>query len=132
MHKLGALLLMTSQGIPFMHQGQEWGNTKIIAGSESPDVNIGKIDRNSYNKDNETNWMDWNEFFNPNTYPMVGKDSEAYERIVQKIKKHKVVTKRQLIGEMNWGVSFKFGRYRNRLRLDKRIKFLIDGYEWVG
>ena len=60
-HKLGALLLMTSQGIPFMHQGQEWGNTKIIAGSESPDVNIGKIDRNSYNKDNETKWMDWNE-----------------------------------------------------------------------
>ena len=61
MHKLGALLLMTSQGIPFMHQGQEWGNTKVIAKSESPDGNIGKIDRNSYNKDNETNWMDWNE-----------------------------------------------------------------------
>ena len=77
-------------------------------------------------------WMDWKEFFNPNTYPMVGEKSEAYKRIVQKIKNHKTITKRQLIGEMNWGVSFKFGRYRNRLRTDKRIKFLKDGYEWVG
>ena len=62
---------------------------------------------------------------------MVG-DTEGYHRVVDRIKKHKIVTKRQLIGEMNWGVSFKFGKYRNRLRTDKRIKFLKDGYEWVG
>ncbi len=77
-------------------------------------------------------WMDWNEFFNPNTYPMVKSETDAYKRIVKIIKKHKLVSKRQIIGEMNWGVSRKFGKYRNRLRTDKRINFLKDGYEWIG
>ena len=77
-------------------------------------------------------WTDWDEFFNPQTFPMVKSETDAYKKIVNIIKKHKLVSKPQIIGELRWGVSRKFGKYRNRLRLDKRIKFLKDGYEWIG
>ena len=61
MNKLGALFLFTSQGIVFMHEGQEWARSKIIAETEAPDNRIGQIDHNSYEKDNETNWINWDE-----------------------------------------------------------------------
>lgn len=61
MNKLGALYLLTSQGITFIHQGQEWGRSKIIAKTDVPDTHVGQIDHNSYEKDNETNWLNWNE-----------------------------------------------------------------------
>lgn len=76
-------------------------------------------------------WMDWDELFNPNTFPMVGEDTSTYKKVLTLIKKHKRVSKKQLIGELNWGKQFKFGRYRNRLRLDKRIRFTNDGYIWL-
>ena len=58
-NKLGALILMTSQGIPMIHQGQDWAHSQIIADTEVDDPDIGKMDRNPYNKDNETNWVNW-------------------------------------------------------------------------
>ncbi len=61
LNKLGAIFLFTSQGITFMHQGQEWARSKIIAETDVPDDKIGQIDHNSYNKDNETNWLNWDE-----------------------------------------------------------------------
>ena len=61
MNTLGATVLFTSLGIPLIHQGQEWGHTQVIAETDYPDENIGRMDRNPYNKDNETNWVDWNE-----------------------------------------------------------------------
>ena len=61
LNKLGALFLFTSQGITFMHEGQEWARSKVIADTNVPDIYIGQIDHNSYNKDNETNWLNWNE-----------------------------------------------------------------------
>ena len=61
MNKLAAFILFTSQGIPLFHQGQEWGHSKVIAKTKVPDLNVHKMDANSYNKDNETNWVDWNE-----------------------------------------------------------------------
>ena len=76
------------------------------------------------------NWLDWKEFFNPETFQMVGKDIATYKKVLAIIKRHKRVSKGQLIGELNWGRQFKFGRYRNRLRLDDRIKFTKNGYEW--
>jgi len=60
-NKLGALFLFTAQGIPLMHQGQEWARSRIVAKTNAPDSNVGKIDNNSYNKDNETNWVDWDQ-----------------------------------------------------------------------
>ncbi len=61
MSKLGALFLFTSQGIVFMHQGQEWARSKVIAPTTAPDPNVGLLDHNSYEKDNETNWLNWDE-----------------------------------------------------------------------
>ena len=61
MSKLGALFLFTSQGIVFMHEGQEWARSKVIAATHAPDDHVGIIDHNSYEKDNDTNWLNWNE-----------------------------------------------------------------------
>ena len=58
-NKLGALILLTSQGIPVIHQGQDWAHSQIIAETDVNDPNVGKMDRNPYNKDNETNWVNW-------------------------------------------------------------------------
>jgi pullulanase/glycogen debranching enzyme len=58
-NKLGALILLTSQGIPIIHQGQDWAHSQIIAETDTHDSNVGKMDRNPYNKDNETNWVNW-------------------------------------------------------------------------
>ena len=61
LNKLGALFLFTSQGITFIHEGQEWARSKVIADTDVPDAHIGQIDHNSYNKDDETNWLNWDE-----------------------------------------------------------------------
>ncbi len=61
LNKLGALFLFTSQGITFMHEGQEWARSKVIAETDAPDPQVGQLDHNSYNKDNETNWLNWTE-----------------------------------------------------------------------
>jgi len=61
MNTLAALILFTSQGIPLIHQGQEWAHTKVIANTEKQDSRIGRLDPNPYNKDNETNWVNWKE-----------------------------------------------------------------------
>jgi len=53
------LILMTSQGIPIIHQGQDWAHSQVIAETDADDPNVGKMDRNPYNKDNETNWVNW-------------------------------------------------------------------------
>ena len=60
-NKLGALFLFTCQGITFIHEGQEWARSKVVAETTVPDKHIGLIDHNSYEKDNETNWLNWNE-----------------------------------------------------------------------
>ncbi len=61
MNKLGALALLTSQGVPIIHQGQDWAHSQIIVPTNTPDKNVGKMDRNPYNKDNGTNWVNWDE-----------------------------------------------------------------------
>jgi len=61
LNKLGALYLFTSQGTIFMHAGQEWARSKVIANSDVPDAEVGLIDHNSYNKDDATNWLNWDE-----------------------------------------------------------------------
>ncbi len=58
-HKLGAFILGTSQGIAMIHSGQEYGQSKIIERNDFPDENQGMLDRNSYNKDNTTNYINY-------------------------------------------------------------------------
>jgi pullulanase/glycogen debranching enzyme len=58
--KLAALSLFTAQGITMIHAGQEFARSKIIAKSPHGDPDEGKIDHNSYQKDNKTNWLNYN------------------------------------------------------------------------
>lgn len=59
--KLAALALFVSQGVTMIHAGQEWARSKVIIDHSGIDQNIGKLDHDSYNKDNETNWLNFNE-----------------------------------------------------------------------
>jgi pullulanase/glycogen debranching enzyme len=57
---LGALFLFTAQGITMIQEGQEFARTKVIpADIEVDDPHKGTIDHNSYNKDNETNYINY-------------------------------------------------------------------------
>lgn len=59
LNKLGALFLFTSQGMTMIHSGQEFARSKVIAKTTVKDKNIGKLDHNSYEKDNETNYINY-------------------------------------------------------------------------
>jgi pullulanase/glycogen debranching enzyme len=60
LNKLGALFLFTSRGITMISEGQEFARTKVISNNNSArDPNKGKLDHNSYNKDNETNYINY-------------------------------------------------------------------------
>ncbi len=60
LNKLSALFLFTSQGMLMIHSGQEYGRSKVIkTHSAVSDTEKGHIDHNSYNKDNETNYINY-------------------------------------------------------------------------
>ncbi|MCX7875026.1 MAG: alpha-amylase family glycosyl hydrolase [Melioribacteraceae bacterium] len=60
-NRLAALFLFTSQGITMIHSGQEFARSKVIPYNISvKDTNKGRIDHNSYEKDNETNYINFN------------------------------------------------------------------------
>ncbi|MDZ7757642.1 alpha-amylase family glycosyl hydrolase [Rhodohalobacter sp.] len=59
--KLAALTLFTAQGITMIHTGQEFARSKIIAKTPYPDDDVGKMDHNSYQKNNETNWINFDD-----------------------------------------------------------------------
>jgi pullulanase/glycogen debranching enzyme len=60
MNKLAALFLFTSQGATMIHKGQEFARSKVIFKAPGiKDEEAGKIDHNSYNKDNETNYLNF-------------------------------------------------------------------------
>lgn len=59
-NKLAALFLFVCQGIVMIHSGQEFARSKVISGNtKAKDPNIGKLDHNSYEKDNETNYINY-------------------------------------------------------------------------
>jgi len=59
LNKLASMFLLVSQGPVMIHEGQEFGRSKVIAETGAADPNIGRIDRNSYEKDNETNYLNY-------------------------------------------------------------------------
>ena len=60
LNKLAALFLITSQGILMIHEGQEYARSKVIHINDNVhDINKGKMDHNSYEKDNETNYLNY-------------------------------------------------------------------------
>jgi pullulanase/glycogen debranching enzyme len=58
--RLSALFLMVSQGVTMIHAGQEIGRGKVIEATNITDPEAGRLDHNSYNKDNNTNYINWN------------------------------------------------------------------------
>jgi pullulanase/glycogen debranching enzyme len=60
LNKLGALFLFTSQGITMIHSGQEFARTKVIPHNiDVNDSHKGRIDHNTYDKDNEVNYINY-------------------------------------------------------------------------
>ena len=60
LNKLGALFLFTSRGITMISEGQEFSRSKVIAMNNNiKDPHKGMIDHNSYDKDNETNYINY-------------------------------------------------------------------------
>ncbi len=61
LNKLGAAFLLTSQGITMIHAGQEFARSQVVSfNSPVNDTTKGRIDHNAYNKDNETNYINYN------------------------------------------------------------------------
>ncbi len=59
-NKLAALFLLTSQGMTMIHSGQEFARSKVISADiKVKDKHKGMIDHNSYEKDNETNFINY-------------------------------------------------------------------------
>ena len=60
LNKLAALFLFTSRGITMITEGQEFARSKVIPFNEpEEDPQKGMIDHNSYDKDNETNYINY-------------------------------------------------------------------------
>ena len=60
LNKLAALFLLTSQGMTMITEGQEFAEAKIISSSaDTDDKQKGRLDYNSYNKDNITNYLNY-------------------------------------------------------------------------
>ena len=58
--KLAAFILACSQGVMMMHSGQEFSRSKVICEQEGiKDAAVGEMDHDSYNKDNETNYINY-------------------------------------------------------------------------
>jgi pullulanase/glycogen debranching enzyme len=60
LNKLGALFLFTSRGITMIQSGQEFARTKVTPLTNQNDPNRGMIDHNTYDKDNEVNYINYN------------------------------------------------------------------------
>jgi pullulanase/glycogen debranching enzyme len=60
LNKLGALFLFTSQGMTMIQEGQEFARTKVIPrNNDAADTNKGRIDHNTYDKDNDANYLNF-------------------------------------------------------------------------
>ncbi len=80
LHRLGALILLVSRGAVMIHAGQEFARSQVIAQTDAPDPDVGRMDPNSYNKDNATNWIDY-------THAEVNQDLVVYYRGLIKLRK---------------------------------------------
>lgn len=60
LNKLGALFLFTSRGITMISEGQEFARSKVIPLTNPNDPHKGRIDHNTYDKDNEVNYINYN------------------------------------------------------------------------
>ncbi|MBC8184414.1 pullulanase [candidate division KSB1 bacterium] len=138
--KLGALYLFISQGAVMIHSGQEFARSKVIAKTEVSDSHQGQIDHNSYNKDNETNWINYeHKEINAELY-------NYYKGLIALRKKYSVLRKApresfELLANKNeFGVGFWINKKLSGAKNDivvlmngdpkKSIKFKLPQGEW--
>jgi pullulanase/glycogen debranching enzyme len=87
--KLMAIIQMLTPGIPMIHAGQEWGRGKIIRSTYPDQDQIGYPDSNSYNKDDATNYLDFNEIeLNQSVF-------DFYQRLIRIRKQYPVLAQTQ-------------------------------------
>ena len=117
LNKLAALFLLTSQGIAMISSGQEFARSKIIPYNPAiEDVHEGMLDHNSYNKDNETNYIN---------YEHAKWNSELLEYYRGLIKLRK--TYRAFRQAEYSGVKF-FHQSKNKFALGYNLKFDEDEF----
>ncbi len=123
--RLGLMILFTSRGIVMLHQGDEWGWSKVISaegsvslGACDPIPDVGKLDYNSYNKDNSTNWLNWALLEKP-----IYKELLRYTRgLISMRKRHPALrlARREDIVPLQTNSEFAFG-YRVKVSFDDLI-----------
>ena len=60
------------------------------------------------------------------------KINSSYQRMRNIIRRKGTVTKRELINQMEWGIASNFQPYRNKLRIEKNVRFVANHtYEWI-
>ncbi len=59
LNRFAAMVLLSSPGPVMLHEGQEFARSKVIAKTDVPDPGVGAYDHNSYEKDNDTNHLDY-------------------------------------------------------------------------
>lgn len=121
LHRLAMMFLMTGRGSIMLHQGDEWGWSKVIDDEGLNDPEKGMIDRNSYNKDNRTNWLNWKKILKPAHQSLL-----EYSRGLALVrKKHPVlrIARREDIFPIQVRKPFAFG-YRIKVSYDDLVVLL--------
>lgn len=60
------------------------------------------------------------------------KINSSFQRMRNIIRRKGTVTKRELINQMEWGKASNFQPYRNKLRIEKNVRFVANHtYEWI-
>ncbi|HIF27701.1 MAG TPA: hypothetical protein EYQ40_04085 [Candidatus Marinimicrobia bacterium] len=60
------------------------------------------------------------------------KINSSYQRMRNIIRRRGTVTKRELINQMEWGKASNFQPYRNKLRIEKNVRFVANHtYKWI-
>ncbi|MGM0589089.1 MAG: alpha-amylase family glycosyl hydrolase [Bacteroidota bacterium] len=88
--KLMAMILMLSPGIPMIHAGQEWGHAKIISPTYPESQKVGYPDPNSYNKDDSTNYLNFEHISLNRAF------FEWYKSLIQIRRDHKILNRSEL------------------------------------
>lgn len=111
LNKLGALFLLTSQGITMIHSGQEFARSKVIETSNNiDDKEKGQLDHNSYNKDNSTNYINFD-------YAKLNSDLIEYYKGLIKLRKENVEFRRAKIDNIHF-----FDELKNSFSIGYSVK----------
>lgn len=89
--RLGNAIILTSQGIPFLHAGQEYGRTKVWKATQPPQNDFTYVEgfehpyfiHNSYDASDRVNFFDWDKV----TTPGIHRQTMEYTRGLIELRK---------------------------------------------